>query len=93
MIKSFKNKAAEEIFLCEYSRKVPEQILRNALRKLWWINAANTIWQLRSPPSNHLERLKGDREGQYSIRINKQWRICFYWVEGDAYELEITDYH
>jgi toxin HigB-1 len=63
------------------------------MKKLWMIDAVPDIKSLRVPPSNHLELLKGDREGQYSIRINMQWRICFTWKSGDAYEIEIVDYH
>lgn len=93
MIKSFKNKATEEVFLAEYTHRLPQQIFRSALRKLWWIDSATRLEQLQSPPSNHLEQLKGNRKGQYSIRINKQWRICFYWVAGHAHDVEIVDYH
>lgn len=64
-----------------------------ALRKLLMIDAATNVSDLRSPPANHLEMLKGNRKGQYSIRVNKQLRICFYWINGDAYEIELIDYH
>lgn len=93
MIKSFKFRETEKIFNREYSLKLPSSIQRTALRKLWMIDAAQTINDLRTPPSNHLEQLKSNRRGQYSIRINEQWRICFKWHQGDAYEVEITDYH
>ena len=63
------------------------------MRKLWILDAATDLNSLRIPPSNRLEALHGDRKGQHSIRINKQWRICFKWHEGDAYDVEITDYH
>ncbi|MBI3351093.1 MAG: type II toxin-antitoxin system RelE/ParE family toxin [Nitrospirae bacterium] len=63
------------------------------MRKLWMIHAARDLNELRVPPSNHLEALKGDQKGQYSIRVNKQWRICFRWFEGNACEVEIIDYH
>jgi len=63
------------------------------MKKLWMIDAAPNLYSLRVPPSNHLEVLKGKREGQYSIRINIQWRICFKWESGDAYNVEIVDYH
>jgi len=66
---------------------------RNALKKLWMLDAAPDINSLRIPPSNHLEALKGERKGQHSIRINKQWRICFVWQDGDAFDVEIVDYH
>lgn len=93
MIKSFKSKKAEKIFNQEYSLKLPSDIQRIALRKLLMIHAAVTINDLRIPPANHLEQLKGNRRGRYSIRINDQWRICFIWRSGDAYEVEIEDYH
>jgi len=93
MIKSFKSKETERIFNQEYSRKLPSFVQRTALRKLWMIDAAQTINDLRIPPANHLEQLKGKRRGQYSIRINDQWRICFKWHQGDAYEMAITNYY
>lgn len=93
MIKSFKSKETEKIFNREYSTKLPSLIQRTAMRKLWMIDAAQTINDLRTPPANRLEQLKGNRHGQHSIRINDQWRICFKWNEGDAYEIEIIDYH
>lgn len=93
MIKSFKDKEVEKIFKRLKSRKLPEQIQRTALRKLWMIDSATIINDLRSPPANHLEKLSGSRKGQYSIRINKQWRICFDWKSNNAYQVEITDYH
>jgi len=93
MIKSFKSKEVQKIFIQEYSSKLPESIQRVALRKLWMLDAAFVIEDLRIPPANHLERLKGKRKGQYSIRINDQWRLCFEWSQGDAFEVEIVDYH
>jgi proteic killer suppression protein len=93
MIKSFKSREAEKIFNREYSLKLPSDIQRTALRKLLMIHAAVSINDLRIPPANHLERLKGNRQGKYSIRINEQWRICFTWRQSDAYEVEIEDYH
>jgi len=93
MIKSFKSKEAEKIFNREYSLKLPHSIQRVALRKLWMIDATQIINDLRIPLANHLEQLKGNRHGQYSIRINEQWRICFRWCQGDAFEVEIIDYH
>lgn len=93
MIKSFKNKETEKIFNREYSLKPPSSIQRIALRKLWMIDAAQSINDLRIPPANHLEQLKGKKSGQHSIRINDQWRICFKWHQGDACEVEIVDYH
>ena len=72
---------------------MPRDIQQNALRKLRMINNSKTINDLRIPPANRLEKLSGNREGQHSIRINDQWRICFVWRDGDAYDVEITDYH
>lgn len=93
MVKSFKSKEAAKIFRREFSLKLPSNIQKIALRKLCMIDAAVDINDLRSPPANHLEMLKKDRIGQYSIRINRQWRICFRWASGNAYDLEIVDYH
>ncbi|HET6638639.1 MAG TPA: type II toxin-antitoxin system RelE/ParE family toxin [Gemmatimonadota bacterium] len=93
MIKSFRDKEAEEVYQRIYSRRLPRGIQAVALRKLRMLNNAMTIHDLRSLPGNRLEKLKGDRKGQYSIRIKDQWRICFEWLDGDAHEVEITDYH
>ena len=93
MIKSFKSKEAEKIFNRTYSRKLPQSIQKIIMRKLWIIDAAILLNDLRIPPSNHLEALKGKRKNQYSIRINDQWRICFQWINRDAYDIEIIDYH
>jgi toxin HigB-1 len=93
MIKSFKSKETEKIFNREYSLKLPLDIQRTALRKLTMIHAAITITDLRVPPANRLEQLKGDRRGCHSIRINDQWRVCFVWQSGNAYDVEIEDYH
>jgi proteic killer suppression protein len=93
MIKSFKDKETEKVYSREGSRKLPTDIQQVALRKLRMINNAKNLNDLRIPPANNLERLKGDREGQHSVRINEQWRVCFKWRQGDAHEVEITDYH
>ena len=93
MIKSFRDKEAEKVYSREGSRKLPEDIQQVTLRKLRMINNAKNMNDLRIPPANKLEKLKGNREGHYSVRINDQWRICFKWVDGDAYEAEVTDYH
>lgn len=93
VIGSFASKETEKIFKREFSRKLPQDIQRNALRKLLMLHAAKDLQDLRVPPSNHLEALSGDRKGQYSIRINKQWRICFRWVNGNAEDVEIVDDH
>jgi len=93
MIKSFKDKETEKVFSRILSRKLPQSIQQTAYRKLRMINNSIDLEDLRLPPANRLEKLKGDREGQHSIRINKQWRICFEWADGDAYMVEIADYH
>ncbi|MBI2636728.1 MAG: type II toxin-antitoxin system RelE/ParE family toxin [Parcubacteria group bacterium] len=93
MIKSFRAKDSEKVFNREFSKKLPHDIQRVALRKLLMLNAARDLRDLMVPPANQLEQLSGDRNGQYSIRVNKQWRVCFNWREGSAYNVEITDYH
>ena len=93
MIKSFACKETEYLFNRQFSRNLPQCIQRVARRKLEILDAAEVLRDLRIPPSNRMEKLSGDRKGQYSIRINDQWRICFEWQGGDAYELEIADYH
>jgi proteic killer suppression protein len=93
MIKSFKCKETQKIFYRNPSSKLPYLIQRTAMRKLWMIAAANSINDLRVPPGNRLEKLKDKRQGQHSIRVNDQRRICFKWQKQDAYEIEITDYH
>ena len=93
MIKSFKDRETEKVLKRAFSRRLPPDVQRRALRRLMYLHAAKAIDDLRSPPSNRLEKLYGDRAGQYSIRINDQWRICFEWHEGDAYDVEIVDYH
>jgi len=93
MIKTFRGDETGKIFSRESSRKLPHEIQRVALRKLLMLDAATDLHDLRVPPGNRLETLHGDRKGQYSIRINDQWRICFRWQEGNAYNVEITDYH
>ena len=93
MIRSFKCKETEKIFERTYSKKIPHSIQCTSLRKLRMLNRARKLNDLRVPPSNRLEYLKGDRKGQMSIRINDQWRICFEWRDNDAYNVEIVDYH
>lgn len=93
MIKSFRDKETEKIFNRQRSRKLPSDIQQIALRKLRMINRAQSLQDLRVPPANRLEKLAGDRAGQFSIRINDQWRICFIWQDGDVFEAEIVDYH
>ncbi len=93
MIQSFFCKETEKIWLGKYSRKLPPDIQERALRKLRQLDTSTIFDDLRIPPSNHLEALLGDRLGQYSIRITKQWRLCFKWQNSHAYDVEIVDYH
>ncbi len=93
MIQSFKCKETEKIFTRIFSKKFPNDIQQIALRKLRMLNRATILNDLSVPPANRLEPLKGNRKGQYSIRINDQWRVCFTWLNGDAYDVEIVDYH
>ncbi|MGB5162442.1 MAG: type II toxin-antitoxin system RelE/ParE family toxin [Thermoanaerobaculia bacterium] len=93
MIKSFAGGDSERVFRGKRARGLPGSIRKRALRKLLILNAAEAVREFRVPPGNRLEKLKGDRAGQYSIRINDQWRVCFSWRSGNAYEVEITDYH
>jgi proteic killer suppression protein len=93
VIKSFSDNETEKIYQRVYSRRLPRDVQRVALRKLRMLNNAKSLQDLLSPPGNRLEKLRGDRDGQHSVRINDQWRICFEWRENDAYEVEITDYH
>ncbi|MEE8381453.1 MAG: type II toxin-antitoxin system RelE/ParE family toxin [Thermodesulfobacteriota bacterium] len=93
MIRSFKCKDTEKIFYRRYSRKFPYTTQKIALRKLRMLNRSSTLQDLRVPPGNRLEALSRNRKGQHSIRINDQWRICFEWRKGDAYNVEIVDYH
>ncbi len=92
-IRSFFCKDTEAVFRQERARRFPPDIQRLALRKLLILHAAIDVADLRTPPGNRLEKLKGDRAGQWSIRINDQWRICFVWRGGDAYNVQIVDYH
>jgi proteic killer suppression protein len=95
MIASFKDKESEIIWKGRFSKKIklPSQLHNIARRKLRMIAAATTLEALKAPPNNRLEALKGSREEQWSIRINDQWRICFKWKNGNAFDVEITDYH
>jgi proteic killer suppression protein len=93
MIRSFKSKETEKVFTRTRSRRLPPNIQQLAYRKLRMLNNSNNLSDLRIPPANRLEKLSGDRKGQHSIRINDQWRICFEWHDGDAHNVEITDYH
>jgi toxin HigB-1 len=92
MIKSFRCKDTEALFNDVLVARF-KAIERPARRKLLYLHRARNLQDLMQPPGNRLESLKGDRQGQHSIRINDQWRICFKWIDGDAYEIEIVDYH
>jgi toxin HigB-1 len=93
MIKGFCCKETEKIFQRHYSKKLLPDVQKRALRKLLLLDSAEKLEDLNNIPGNFCEKLKGKRKGQRSIRINDQWRICFYWSDGDAYEVEIVDYH
>jgi toxin HigB-1 len=93
VIKSFADKETERLFGGRKSRAVPSQVRERALSKLLVLNAATNVEDLRAPPGNRLEKLRGDREGQWSVRINQQYRVCFSWIGTDAHDVEITDYH
>ncbi len=93
MITTFKDKETEKIYNREFSKRLPQNIQRNAMKKLWILDAGPDLNSLRIPPGNRLEILHGDREGQYSIRINDQWRICFRWRDNNSFDVEIVDCH
>ncbi len=93
MIKTFPDRHARELYATGKSKKYPPQIVARAIRKLEYVDLATCLDDLKVPPSNRLHRLERDRKGQYSIAVNDQWRICFRFMEGDAYDVEITDYH
>lgn len=93
MIRTFADKEAEKLWQGTPSRRLPTTIQPIARRKLRMLNAVATLDDVRTPPANRLEALKGDRQGQHSIRINSQWRICFRWENGDALDVAIVDYH
>lgn len=93
MIQEFSCKETEKVWNGKYSRKFPPDMQDRALRKLRQLDAAQTLEDLKNPPSNKLEALKGDRSEQMSIRINQRWRICFRWDDGKAFQVHIVDYH
>lgn len=93
MITAFRDSETEKVWRGTFSRRLPTQIQVIARRKLRMLNNARALDDLRIPPANHLERLAEDREGQWSIRINDQWRVCFIWADGNAEQVEICDYH
>ena len=93
MIKTFSDKHTQTLFVTGKSKRLAPDLLRRAVRRLEYIDLATCLDDLKAPPSNRLHALKGDREGQFAISINDQWRICFRFQDGDAYDVEITDYH
>jgi proteic killer suppression protein len=93
MIKTFADKETQQLFITGKSKRLPSDLAKRAIRRLEYIHYATNLSDLRMPPSNQLHALKGKRKGQHSISINEQWRICFRFIEGDAYDIEITDYH
>jgi toxin HigB-1 len=93
VITSFACRETERIFQGERSRRLPADMQNTARRKLEYLHRARLLRDLLAPPGNRLEALKGDRSGQHSIRVNDQWRLCFVWVEGNAEQVEIVDYH
>jgi proteic killer suppression protein len=93
VIKSFGEKETRKIWQGQYSKRLPQDIQQLARRKLRLINNARTLTDLRKPPANRLEPLRGQRAGQHTVRINDQWRICFIWKAGHVFDVEIVDYH
>lgn len=93
MIQTFADKETQRIFIIGKSKRLPPNLIRRAIRRLEYIHLAKTLNDLRVPPSNRLHALKREREGQFSISITEQWRICLRFIDGDAYDVEITDYH
>ena len=93
MIKSFSCKETEKLWNEEFSKKLPHDIQKQALKKLMMLNSANVLKDLKIPPNNRLEALTGNRQGQHSIRINDQYRICFKWLDNHSFDVEIVDYH
>lgn len=93
MIKSFRNAASRSVWERRFVKGIPNDIVRVAYRKLLQLHNARVLDDMRAPPGNRLEGLSGNRQGQYSVRINDQWRVCFRWDAGDAFEVEVVDYH
>jgi proteic killer suppression protein len=93
VIKTFRDRHTQKLYLTGRSKRLPDDLARRAVRRLEYLDLARQISDLRVPPSNRLHPLRADRRGQHSISINDQWRICFRFVDGDAYDVEITDYH
>jgi len=93
VIKTFADRHTSDLFTARKSRRLPPDVVRRAVRRLEYVHYARNLDDLRLPPSNRLHALLGDRKGQHAIYINKQWRVCFRFEDGDAYDVEITDYH
>ena len=93
MIRTFRDRDTQAVFQGEFVRRLDRRVQQRAREKLKYLDSAGDLRDLMIPPSNQLESLRGDRQGQYSIRINKQWRVCFKWKEGDVFDMEIVDYH
>jgi proteic killer suppression protein len=93
MIKTFADKETQQLFITGKSKRLPPDLIKRAVRRLEYIHYAMVLKDLRAPPSNRLHALKEERKGQHSISINEQWRICFKFIDGDAYDVKITDYH
>lgn len=93
MIRTFADSETERFYAADKSRRLPTEIQKRAAMRLVQLNAATGIEDLRLPPSNRLEQLRGDRAGRWSLRINDQWRVCFRFKNGDAFDVEIVDYH
>ena len=93
MIQTFADQETEKVFITGKSKRLPQNLIRKAIRRLEYNHLAKTLNDLKVPPSNRLHALKRDREGQFSISVNNKWRICFRFIDGDAYDVEIADYH
>ena len=93
MIRTFADKVTAALFMGQQARRITPDVQPRARMKLLQLDAAQSLEDLKAPPSNRLEALKGDRKGQWSIRVNDQWRVCFKWRDGDAFDVEFTDYH
>ncbi len=93
MIKSFADRQTQQLYLSGKAQRVPPDVAKRAVRKLEQVNAATVLEDLKVPPGNRLHPLEGDRAGQYSVSVNDQWRICFRFEDGDAFDVEFCDYH
>jgi toxin HigB-1 len=93
MIKTFADRRTQELYLTGKAKRFPADVVNRAVRKLEYVDLATNLDDLKVPPGNRLHQLEGDRKGQHSISVNDQWRICFRFVDGDAYDVEICDYH